>query len=189
MIFHFNLCLVCSFAADAAADDDVATDDLDDVEKNCAYSHGRRWILILTRPTCCRRVRWSECNEVLEKHLEGCDVDNLPPNFDVSEIVWCFNFVDIDDEANDDSEFIRLPEVTDNILIPDRAMILLLSNLCTPQIPKARRRQQPFLTRIKKQSVSSRCVVRASLVRAPNDTKIILLEPRVYLMLCGRESQ
>ena len=132
MIFHFNLCLVCSFAADAAADDDVATDDLDDVEKNCAYSHGRRWILILTRPTCCRRVRWSECNEVLEKHLEGCDVDNLPPNFDVSEIVWCFNFVDIDDEANDDSEFIRLPEVTDNILIPDRAMILLLSNLCTP---------------------------------------------------------
>ena len=132
MIFHFNLCLVCSFAADAAADDDVATDDLDDVEKNCAYSHGRRWILILTRPTCCRRVRWSECNEVLEKHLEGCDVDNLPPNFDVS---WMrsFNFVDINDEENDGSEFTLLPEkFTDNILIPDRVIMILLSIMYTP---------------------------------------------------------
>ena len=132
MIFHFNLCLVCSFAA-AADDDDVATDDLADVEKNCAYMHGRRWILRFTRPKGCRRVGGNEGNELLDiNRIEGCDVVNLLPNLDVS---WMrsFNFVDINDEENDGSEFTLLPEkFTDNILIPDRVIMILLSIMYTP---------------------------------------------------------
>ena len=44
-----------------------------------------------------------------------------------------FNFVDINDEENDGSEFTLLPEkFTDNILIPDRVIMILLSIMYTP---------------------------------------------------------